>query len=440
MTEPAIKNIGLGGINIQPGRLRALRPEIVKDLMRSIQERGVLTHPITVRPRPAGGYWLIAGLHRLEAVKRLKLRTIQAKVLTGLTDNQAELVQIDENLVRADLTAAERAMHLARRKEIYEEEHEETKHGGDRKSASKKSSRQNGDLNERFTKDTAKKTGQSERKVQRESKRGKEGGAVLPAIVGTCLDQPNEIDALLKLPPNVQADLIKDAKAAAAAVAAGADSKKVKKVKATTRLKQFRREQRERELGAKQTALPTKKYGLMVTDDAWNFKPYSRETGMDRHAANHYTVEAAYTAVDLHKATKDRLECAAKDCLLAMWATVPHLAIAIDLLRLRGFDYVSHYVWGKDKVGTGHWNRNKHELLLLGVRGNIPCPAPGEQWESLQLAPVTHHSAKPELFLEMLEQYFPSLPKIEFNRRGPARPGWDAWGNEAEQPPAEAAE
>jgi hypothetical protein len=45
------------------------------------------------------------------------------------------------------------------------------------------------------------------------------------------------------------------------------------------------------------------------------------------------------------------------------------------------------------------------------------------------------HSAKPECFLEMIERHFPSLPKIELNRRGPARPGWDAWGNESESLP-----
>jgi N6-adenosine-specific RNA methylase IME4 len=33
----------------------------------------------------------------------------------------------------------------------------------------------------------------------------------------------------------------------------------------------------------------------------------------------------------------------------------------------------------------------------------------------------------------LIEAYFPSLPKIELNRRGPARDGWDAWGNEAVQ-------
>jgi hypothetical protein len=31
----------------------------------------------------------------------------------------------------------------------------------------------------------------------------------------------------------------------------------------------------------------------------------------------------------------------------------------------------------------------------------------------------------------MIEGYFPNLPKIELHRRGPARPGWDVWGNEA---------
>ena len=75
----------------------------------------------------------------------------------------------------------------------------------------------------------------------------------------------------------------------------------------------------------------------------------------------------------------------------------------------------------------------EHELLLLGTRGKIPCPALGTQWESLITAPRGAHSEKPECVLEMIEAYFPNLPKIELNRRGPARPGWDAWGNEFEE-------
>lgn len=45
--------------------------------------------------------------------------------------------------------------------------------------------------------------------------------------------------------------------------------------------------------------------------------------------------------------------------------------------------------------------------------------------------PRGEHSAKPEAVCELIEAYFPNLPKIELNRRGPARPGWSAWGNEA---------
>jgi hypothetical protein len=31
-------------------------------------------------------------------------------------------------------------------------------------------------------------------------------------------------------------------------------------------------------------------------------------------------------------------------------------------------------------------------------------------------------------------QSFPNVPKIELNRRGPARDGWDAWGFDVEAP------
>jgi N6-adenosine-specific RNA methylase IME4 len=194
--------------------------------------------------------------------------------------------------------------------------------------------------------------------------------------------------------------------------------------------KRDRRETRERELGAIQLAYPDKLYGLIVADDEWDHEVWSRETGMDRHAANHFmTASDAHTAEEMHERTKDRFT-PAPDCLLAMWSTNQHLAIAIDLMRLRGFRYVTNYAWGKDKIGLGYWSREKHELLLLGVRGNVPCPAPGLQLDSLILAPRGEHSAKPEVFLDMLEAYFPTLPKMELNRRGEPRPGWDAWGNE----------
>lgn len=192
--------------------------------------------------------------------------------------------------------------------------------------------------------------------------------------------------------------------------------------------KKEKRAEREQELAQRIIALPATKAGVIVADPEWRFEPWSRETGMDRAADNHYPT----SVLDVIK-SRDVASIAAKDCVLFLWATVPMLPHALAVMEAWGFDYRSHFVWNKDRIGTGYWNRNKHELLLVGVRGNIPAPAMGEQWHSVIDASVGEHSAKPECFLELIEQYFPNLPKIELNRRGAARPRWDAWGNELQE-------
>jgi N6-adenosine-specific RNA methylase IME4 len=199
--------------------------------------------------------------------------------------------------------------------------------------------------------------------------------------------------------------------------------------------KRAKRAKRERELAGKIAALPDKKYGVIVSDPEWQYEPWSRETGMDRAAANHYPTSVLPVIM-----ARDVPSIAADDCVLFLWATIPMLPHALVVMAAWAFDYVSHYAWGKDKIGTGFWSREKHELMLIGTRGHVPCPAQGDQWASLILAPRGEHSAKPECILEMLDAYFPNLPKIELNRRGPPRPGWDAWGNEAETENQQAAE
>jgi N6-adenosine-specific RNA methylase IME4 len=192
--------------------------------------------------------------------------------------------------------------------------------------------------------------------------------------------------------------------------------------------KKAKRETRERELGLRQQGLPDKKYGVIYADPEWRFEVWSRETGMDRAADNQYPT----SILDEIKARPVK-EIAAADCVLFLWATRPMLRAAIDLLEHWGFDYKTDFCWAKDKIGTGYWGRDKHEHLLVGTIGSPPAPAMGTQWDSLLEAPREGHSAKPEIFAEMIETYFPTMPKIELNRRGPPRPGWDAWGNEAEE-------
>jgi N6-adenosine-specific RNA methylase IME4 len=192
-------------------------------------------------------------------------------------------------------------------------------------------------------------------------------------------------------------------------------------------VKREARADREAELAQEQRALPNKKYGVILADPEWRFEVYSRETGMDRSADNHYP-----TSVTDAICARPVGSIAAKDCACFLWATVPMLPDALKVLSAWGFFYKSHAVWKKDRIGTGYWFRNAHELLLVGTRGDIPAPAMGTQFTSCIDAPLGEHSAKPEIFLTMIEAYFPTLPKIELNRRGPARPGWDAWGNEVE--------
>jgi len=192
--------------------------------------------------------------------------------------------------------------------------------------------------------------------------------------------------------------------------------------------KKKQRARRERELGKRQATLPDRKYGVIVADPEWRFEPWSRETGMDRVPDNHYPTNP--TAVIAARAVA---KIAADDCVLFLWATVPMLPDALHVMQAWGFKYKSHLIWNKVHIGTGYWFRNQHELLLVGTKGKIPAPAMGEQWPSIIHEPRTRHSAKPECVLELIEQYFPNLPKIELNRRGEPRAGWDAWGNEVQE-------
>jgi N6-adenosine-specific RNA methylase IME4 len=194
-----------------------------------------------------------------------------------------------------------------------------------------------------------------------------------------------------------------------------------------TTVKQVKRQRRERDLAeatrAASKAIGTKLYGVIYADPPWRFEPYSRETGLDRAADNHY---GTMRTADIRE-----LEVPAADnAVLFLWATVPMLPEALSVMDTWGFTYKTNFVWTKNRIGTGYWARNRHEHLLIGTRGDIPAPAPGEQFDSVIEAPVGKHSSKPAAFAKMIEELFPSMDLLEMFARGP-RSGWDTWGNEA---------
>ena len=194
--------------------------------------------------------------------------------------------------------------------------------------------------------------------------------------------------------------------------------------------KKKKRNEREAQLGAKIRALPDVRAGLILSDFEWHFKVRSEETGMDRHAANHYVTAAeAMTPEAIVERQRERMAIAADDCIHLMWCPASFNWTALQVMHLQGFTYVSQFVWDKPGIGTGFWVRDKHELLLIGVKGKIPCPAMGDQFDSLLPAPKGEHSEKPDFQYAIAEHYFPSLPKVELNARR-HREGWIQWGNQ----------
>lgn len=99
-----------------------------EEIAQSIKTIGLI-NPITID----NDYKLIAGLNRLEACKLLGYEFIECNVLS-ICGLKSRLAEIDENLIRDDLSVFENAQWLADRKRIYLELFPDTKAGGDRKS------------------------------------------------------------------------------------------------------------------------------------------------------------------------------------------------------------------------------------------------------------------------------------------------------------------
>lgn len=229
------------------GQPRPLITEAVDKLAASIREVGLI-QPISVRCVPVmdggvavDGYQIVAGHHRVAAARALGWTEIDAIIVDAGEHLQSELIEIDENLCRAELTASQRAQAIKRRKQIWEALHpvEKRMRGsmvmesqfdretGDATCASSLSDgRKAGPQHEKqFAADTASVSGESKSQINRHLARAEAIGEDLERVTGTSLDKGVELDALAKLPEPERKDLIDRAEAGENVSARPAQSK-----------------------------------------------------------------------------------------------------------------------------------------------------------------------------------------------------------------------
>lgn len=261
----------------------------------------------------------------------------------------------------------------------------------------------------------------SERSVRNAAKVKREGVEGLPEMVEQGDIAVSTAAEIASLPADEQAEIIKSADPKVL-------SQVIKEKKAEKQAaKKQARDERQKAMGTADLAAGERKFPVILMDPEWPWKGYNRETGMDRSEENHYPT----STIEELKA-RPVSDLAEKNAVIFCWVRPGMIKQAFEVIEAYGFEVVSEFVWLKDKIGKGFWNRNKHEMLFVATRGSVPCPAQGENWASVIEASRSDHSAKPEAMAELIEAYYPDAPKIELNRRGTPRPGWWAWGNQTE--------
>lgn len=183
-------------------RLRQIDPDWVDAIAMSMEKLGQ-QNPVLVA-KSSDHFKLVAGAHRLAAVKKLKWEKITAVVVDG-TNLELRLHEIDENLLRRELSELDRAAFLLERKTVWEELHPETAKG---KAGAAARWMQATSLS--FASEAAEKLHLSVRSVQRAIKRMKIDAGVRAEIAGTYIaDNGSILDSLARLTPSEQRKVVK---------------------------------------------------------------------------------------------------------------------------------------------------------------------------------------------------------------------------------------
>lgn len=171
-----------------------------------------------------------------------------------------------------------------------------------------------------------------------------------------------------------------------------------------------------------------RRFGVIYADPPWEFRTWSG-AGKDRSADNHYKTGGLESIKRLPLKA-----LAADDCALLMWAVMPELPGALEVIEAWGFEYKTvGFTWVKENrsgkglfLGMGYWTRANAEVCLLATKGKPERLA--RDVPQVLISPLMEHSRKPDEFHARIERLLPG-PYLEVYARR-ERPGWTTWGNE----------
>lgn len=167
-------------------------------------------------------------------------------------------------------------------------------------------------------------------------------------------------------------------------------------------------------------------FRVVSADPPWPLK--DKLPGPGRGAVKHYRT---MTVADICAL---RLPPIGPDALLFLWRVSSMVEEAALVARAWGFRPVSEMVWekiaadGALRIGMGRYVRLAHETCMIATRGQGRAFIKDHGVPSVFRAPRGAHSAKPEIFYDIVERLAEG-PYLElFARR--ERAGWTCVGDE----------
>ncbi|MFZ5569933.1 MAG: MT-A70 family methyltransferase [Thermodesulfobacteriota bacterium] len=175
------------------------------------------------------------------------------------------------------------------------------------------------------------------------------------------------------------------------------------------------------------------RFGTFLADPPWQF---ANRTG--KMAPEHKRL-SRYSTLTLREIKEIPVSAAAAEqSHLYLWVPNALLKEGLEVMAGWGFHYKTNIIWhkvrkdgGPDGRGVGFYFRNTTEIMLFGIRGSLRTLAPGRRQVNIIKSRKREHSRKPDEQYGIIEACSPG-PFLELFARG-KRPGWNQWGNEAEE-------